>query len=117
MRYLAFATDYDGTLAHDGKVSSRTLRDLERVKNSGRKLLLVTGRELPDLERVFPEFQIFDRIVAENGALIFNPETNHITTLAERPPERFIEELKARKVSPISVGHVIVATWNPHETV
>lgn len=53
MRYVALATDYDGTLAHDGKVDDATLTALEKLSASGRKLLLVTGRHLPDLKNVF----------------------------------------------------------------
>ena len=52
-RHLALCCDYDGTLAHDGVVSAATLRALERVAASGRRLVLVTGRELGDLRRVF----------------------------------------------------------------
>jgi len=42
---------------------------LERFRKSGRKLILVTGRELEDLESVFPRLELFDRVVAENGAV------------------------------------------------
>ena len=49
MRYLALATDYDGTLAHDSHVSEEAIAAIERLKESGRKLILVTGRELPEL--------------------------------------------------------------------
>ena len=49
MRYLALATDYDGTLAADGRVAGDTVAALERLRASGRKLILVTGRELDDL--------------------------------------------------------------------
>jgi HAD superfamily hydrolase (TIGR01484 family) len=58
MRNLALATDYDGTLAHDGVVDEATIKALKRFRQSGRKLILVTGRELPDLERVFPHLVI-----------------------------------------------------------
>ena len=34
---------------------------------------MVTGRELPDLRRVFPEIGGFDAVVAENGALLWRP--------------------------------------------
>ena len=37
MRYLALATDYDGTLATDGVVSTGAIAALERVVASGRK--------------------------------------------------------------------------------
>ncbi len=117
MRYLGLATDYDGTLAHHGRVSSSTLRAMERARASGRRLILVTGRELEDLFEVFPEVELFDRVVAENGALIYRPGPREEKTLAEPPPPEFIEELKKRKVEPFSVGRVIVATWEPHETV
>src|SRR5262245_3968957 len=50
MRYLALACDYDGTIAHHGRVDDDTLAALRRVRASGRKLLLVTGRELDDLQ-------------------------------------------------------------------
>jgi len=51
MHYLALATDYDGTLAEDGKVRPEVVASLVCLKASGRKLVLVTGRELPALVR------------------------------------------------------------------
>ncbi len=74
MRCLALATDYDGTLATHGEVDAATIAALERFAASGRKLLLVTGRELPDLLGVFPGTELFDRIIAENGALLHRPQ-------------------------------------------
>lgn len=38
MRFLLLATDYDGTLASDGKVNDQTPAALERLRGSGRKL-------------------------------------------------------------------------------
>jgi len=115
MRYLALACDYDGTLAHDGRVSEETLAALERVLNSGRKLILVTGRELEDLQQIFSRLDLFERVVAENGALLYLPATREERLLGERPPEEFVKVLQRRGVGPISVGRVIVATWHPHE--
>ena len=60
MRYLALASDYDGTLAKDGEVDELTIRALERLVQSGRKLILVTGRELPDLQSVFSRLDLCD---------------------------------------------------------
>jgi hydroxymethylpyrimidine pyrophosphatase-like HAD family hydrolase len=116
MRYFALACDYDGTLATKGVVDDLTIAALERVKASNRRLLLVTGRELEDLLRVFPRPGLFDRIVAENGAVVYTPETRESTLLSEPPPPAFVDELRARGVEPLSVGHVIVATWQPMET-
>ncbi len=117
MRYLALATDYDGTLAHHGRVAPGTVAALERLRASGRKAVLVTGRELPDLERVFPRLDLFDRVVAENGALLYRPPTREERLLAEPPPAAFVERLRAAGCEPLGVGRVIVATREPHERV
>jgi hydroxymethylpyrimidine pyrophosphatase-like HAD family hydrolase len=116
LRYFCLISDYDGTLAHDGQVTASTLEALKRVKASGRKLVLATGRELPELLRVFPETSLFDLAVVENGALLYTPATGEKRLLAEPPPPEFVEELKRRGVKPLSVGECIVATWHPHET-
>ncbi len=116
MRYLALACDYDGTIAHDGRVAETTVEAFVRLRNSGQKLILVTGRELDDLMSIFSRLDLFDRVVAENGALIYNPATKEEKLLGERPAEEFIADLTRRGVWPISVGRVIVATWEPHET-
>ena len=115
MRYLALAADYDGTLAHDGVVAAHVIEGLQRLAASGRKLLLVTGRELDELLGIFPEITLFDRVVAENGALLYRLRTNERHLLTAEPPQVFIDELRRRRV-PLSVGSSIVATVRPHET-
>jgi HAD superfamily hydrolase (TIGR01484 family) len=116
MRYFALACDYDGTLAHDGGVDEETLAALKRLLASGRKLILVSGRELEDLQSVFPHLDLFDRAVLENGALLYRPGTKEEKVLAGRPSECFLEALRRRGVGPFSVGRAIVATWRPQET-
>src|SRR5581483_8867428 len=115
MRYFTLACDYDGTLARDGRVNEQTLSALERLRSSGRKLILVTGRELDDLMRVFARLDLFERVVAENGALLYRPATREEKPLGERPPAGFVSALRGRGVEPVSEGRVIVATWHPHE--
>ena len=114
MRYLALATDYDGTLAAEGVVRPATFEALERLRKSGRYVILVTGRELEDLRRVCPHFELFDRIVAENGALLYRPQTREEVVLAEPPPPELAERLRDRRV-PVSSGRVIVALREPHQ--
>ncbi len=77
---------------------------------------MVTGRELNELLGVFPHAALFDRIIAENGALLYEPATRRERLLANPPPAEFVQRLKERGVSPIAVGRVIVATWEPFET-
>jgi hydroxymethylpyrimidine pyrophosphatase-like HAD family hydrolase len=117
MRYLALCTDYDGTLATEGTVFPETVTALERLIASGRHPVLVTGRELEDLQRVCPYLHLFEYVVAENGALLYQPATGTETPLAPKPPASFVAALRTRGVGPISVGRIIIATWEPHETV
>jgi hydroxymethylpyrimidine pyrophosphatase-like HAD family hydrolase len=62
---------YDGTIAANGRVDAQIVAALERLRASGRKLLLVTGRQLDDLCHVFAHMTLFEVIVAENGAVPF----------------------------------------------
>jgi len=110
----ALATDFDGTLAHNGTVSETTLRAMERFKQAGFLLILVTGRELHDLVSIFPELDRFDLVVVENGAVIFHPDTGVTEVLSSPPPTEFVARLHERGV-PLSAGSAIVATWEPHE--
>jgi HAD superfamily hydrolase (TIGR01484 family) len=116
LRYFALACDYDGTLAQDGHVDDKTVDALEQVAASGRRLILVTGRELDDLLEVLTRPALFEWIVAENGALLYNPATREEQRLADPIDDGFASELRQRGVDPVRQGRVIVATWEPHET-
>ncbi len=115
MRFVVLATDYDGTLAHDGVVPARGVEALDRFRASGRRLVLVTGRELGELLGIFAQVDRFDCVVAENGALLHFPATGEREVLADPPPRAFVEALHRRGV-PVRVGASIVATVEPHET-
>jgi HAD superfamily hydrolase (TIGR01484 family) len=115
MRYHALAADYDGTLAHHGRIDADTYAALERLRDSGRKIVMVTGRELDELLEILDRPELFDRIVAENGALLYEPATKEVRMACAPPPPAFAEELARRGVAPLSAGRAIVATWTPHE--
>jgi HAD superfamily hydrolase (TIGR01484 family) len=135
MVYQAIATDYDGTLATDGRVEPSTLAALRRWRDQGGKLILITGRQLQDLLQVFPEIAVFDWVVAENGALLYHPQSQQEKPQGEPPPEEFIKTLHDRILQsrptdsndisddltrlqsqfyPLYLGRVVVATWEPH---
>jgi hydroxymethylpyrimidine pyrophosphatase-like HAD family hydrolase len=114
MRFRAIASDYDGTLAHDGRVDDATLAGLERARQSGRKVILVTGRELASLRDVFSSFHLFDWIIAENGALLYNPATHEERLLCPAPSSTLVANLRKQGV-PLSVGKCVVATVRPHD--
>jgi hydroxymethylpyrimidine pyrophosphatase-like HAD family hydrolase len=116
MQYQALASDYDGTLAEHGRLAPATRAALVRLRRSGRKVILVTGRELVDLRRVCPELTLFDRVVTENGAVLVDPIVGAERLLAQgAPPELFVQ-LGERGLSFLYRGQVIVATTEENET-
>jgi hydroxymethylpyrimidine pyrophosphatase-like HAD family hydrolase len=117
MHYHALAVDYDGTLATHGEVDEETIAALKRLKESGRRLVLVTGRTLEPLLAAFPEHVLCELVVAENGALIYDPKTSEERALGDPPPAAFLGKLAERGVPQLEIGRVIAATWTPHEQV
>lgn len=115
MQLAAFALDYDGTLARDGRVVEETADALRRLKAAGPRLVLVTGRELADLQNAFPRYELFDAIVAENGALLFRPALHEERLLGAEPPAALLAALARRKIEPLSIGRSIIATRQPHD--
>jgi hydroxymethylpyrimidine pyrophosphatase-like HAD family hydrolase len=117
MIYKALATDFDGTIATHGVVDEPTLAALQRLRDAGLLVILVTGREIEDLRKIFPELERFDLIVGENGALLYWPATHREELLAKPPPPEFSQRLREHQVDRLSVGRVIVATFEPNEHV
>ncbi len=115
MWFHVLACDYDGTIATDGVVTPETMGALRRVRESGRRVMLVTGRQFGDLLQVCPRIDFFDLVVAENGAVLFDPHTKRVEDLAEAPPAQFLTALEHVGV-PFSTGRIIVSSVVPHET-
>jgi HAD superfamily hydrolase (TIGR01484 family) len=88
MHYLALATDYDGTIAADGVVDQPTLAALERLRDGSKPLILVTGRDLTNLQRVMPRQDIFDPVVPENGALLYDPSSHEVQAVGDAANRR-----------------------------
>jgi len=117
MRYLALAVDYDGTAAIEDRLSDSAAAAIERLRVSGRRAVLVTGRRVSELLRVCPRLDLFDLIVAENGAVLYDPRQRTEIPLASPLPAAFAERLRQRGVAPLELGSVIVATHEPHGAV
>jgi HAD superfamily hydrolase (TIGR01484 family) len=113
--YLALAFDYDGTLALDGRVDDSVVVALRKVVESGRRLILVTGRRLEDLLVIFPAVDMFDMVVCENGAILYSPGTKAVKLLAQPAPKKFVDTMRAKGVDRLEIGRVILATWTPNE--
>jgi hydroxymethylpyrimidine pyrophosphatase-like HAD family hydrolase len=108
-RIQALACDYDGTLAHEGVVAEATVAALGRFKASGRRLLMVTGRELAPLKAICPALGLFDLVVCENGAELYWPARDAARLLATPPTPAFLTALAEAGIDGLNVGHSIVA--------
>ena len=111
----ALATDYDGTIAHDGAWTSDAVAALGATRSPAGGCVLVTGRELDDL---FAMFRSIDRLRPdcrrERRALLYDPATKAARSSSPPPPPRWSSGCAGEGV-PLSVGRSIVATVEPHE--
>jgi len=114
MRYLALVADYDGTLASRDVIPDATVQAIGRLKATGRLTIAITGRRLRDLLGLLADPRLFDLIVAENGAVVYDPETREEETLANPPSKSLLRSLRTRGVEPLEVGQVVVATTSRH---
>jgi hydroxymethylpyrimidine pyrophosphatase-like HAD family hydrolase len=117
MRYVALAAGFDGTLAKDGRSDARCVEVLRQLSATGRKLILVTARELRELLEIFPEARIFDYVIAENGAVMYRPAERFSSIMAEAPSEMLLRALRLRQVAPLSVGSSTIKTSRENEAV
>lgn len=115
-RYRLLAVDYDGTLAHHGVVHDNTVAMLQRLRDAAITLVMVTGRRVPSLLDTFSYATLFDVIVAENGAVVYDPRRDDVKILSQAPPPALVEGLRAAGV-PAIVGHSIIETVEPHQQV
>jgi hydroxymethylpyrimidine pyrophosphatase-like HAD family hydrolase len=114
MSFRVFATDFDGTLAHHGHADQAAVAALADLRAQGWLLMLVTGRELPSLFATFDQTELFHRIVAENGGVLYTPATKTVRRLAASPPPALVARLQEELV-PITIGHSVIATVEPYE--
>jgi phosphoglycolate phosphatase (TIGR01487 family) len=64
------AVDFDGTVRGAGtNVSRRLIHRLISIRKAGTRVVLVTGRCIPELEQLI-DISLFDAIVAENGTIV-----------------------------------------------
>lgn len=116
MRYVALATDGDGTLLVDGQMPPATAAALARARAAKIVLLLVTGESRKELAE-FPRLDLFDRVVAENGAMLLDPATDRETVLGESPPAELVQALCAANLERLKIGRVIITAKMSDESV
>ena len=114
MFFKALACDYDGTLAFEDRIGPAVREALERARKAGLYLILVTGRTFFELTRVCDCLELFDAVVAENGAVVYYPGSAMIRDQGPPVPGRLLAELDRRGIY-YQVGRVIVGTARADE--
>jgi phosphoglycolate phosphatase (TIGR01487 family) len=107
MIFKALACDFDGTLASEDRIGPEALDAMSRAREAGLRLILVTGRTFFELTRVCERLDLFDAVVAENGAVLYYPGSAMIRDQGPPPPNRLLSELDRRGIY-YQVGRVIV---------
>lgn len=107
MKLAVLALDYDGTIARDDVLEPGVRDAIAEARTQGIVVLLVTGRILDELRRVAGPLHFVDGVVAENGAVLYFPDTKHLSTLAPLIPPPFVAELQRRGI-PHVAGRCLV---------
>jgi hydroxymethylpyrimidine pyrophosphatase-like HAD family hydrolase len=114
MTFKGLACDYDGTLASHDRIGEAALAALARAREADLRLVLVTGRSFFDLTRICERLDLFDAVVAENGAVLYFPAAGMIRDQGPPPPPRLLAELDRRGIF-YHAGRVIVGTGRQDE--
>src|SRR5487761_1577694 len=107
MRFLALALDYDGTIAQNDVLGDQMRQAIATLRARDIIVLIVTGRILSDLERVAGNLHFVDAVVAENGAVIYVPDSRYTQLLGEPPPAALLEAILVEGVE-FKAGQSIV---------
>jgi hypothetical protein len=107
------ACDFDGTGAVNGRLAPEVSSVLAAARSAGFVTLLVTGRVLEDLYAAALNFELFDAVVAENGALVWLRALGRTIQLGTPPPDDFLAELRRLRIA-YHAGAVIVGTSDRH---
>ena len=78
MHITVVATDFDGTISQGDQLAPEAGRALRRLREAGRFTVLVSGRPFEFLHDLQDREQTFDLIVAENGAVLYDPRSDEM---------------------------------------
>ena len=113
MKLAAVAIDYDGTIAVDGVFDPDVRSAIAQLRLHGIAVVLVTGRRLTDLKRVAGNLGCFSAVVAENGAVLFFPESGRHAIIGHAPNPRLVDALNQRGIE-TAIGDSVIETDARH---
>jgi hydroxymethylpyrimidine pyrophosphatase-like HAD family hydrolase len=114
MHISVIATDFDGTISQGDQLAPEAGRALRRWRETGRFTVLVSGRPFEFLHDLQEREQAFDLIVAENGAVLYNPHTDEMRLPFGEVPDDLLLTLIELGV-PLWRGVAIAGTTLPYD--
>jgi hydroxymethylpyrimidine pyrophosphatase-like HAD family hydrolase len=114
MHISIIATDFDGTISQGDQLAPKTGRALRRWREMGGFTVLVSGRPFEFLQELQEREQAFDLIVAENGAVLYNPHTDEMRLPFGEVPDDLLLALVELGV-PLWRGVAIAGTTLPYD--
>jgi hydroxymethylpyrimidine pyrophosphatase-like HAD family hydrolase len=114
MHISVIATDFDGTVSQGDQLAPEAARALRRWREAGRVTVLVSGRSFEFLRDLQEREQAFDLIVAENGAVLYNPHSDEMRLPFGEVPDDLVDTL-ARLGIPLWRGIAIAGTTLPYD--
>ncbi|HEX6970074.1 MAG TPA: HAD family hydrolase [Micromonosporaceae bacterium] len=114
------ATDLDGTLLRDDEsISARTADLLDRLTAEGRQVVLVTGRPIRWLQRVYEQLSMPLPAICANGAVVYDPVEDRVLRTHPLSPGRLAEVVRRLRAEVPEVRFAVEVTdgrelW--HET-
>jgi hydroxymethylpyrimidine pyrophosphatase-like HAD family hydrolase len=114
MHISVIATDFDGTVAEGDRLAPEAGRALRRWREAGRTSVLVSGRPFEFLRDLQERERAFDLIVAENGAVLYNPYSDEMRLPFGQVPDELVSTL-AQLGIPLWRGIAIAGTTLPYD--
>jgi Cof subfamily protein (haloacid dehalogenase superfamily) len=105
------ATDLDGTLLHSDKsVSPRTVAVLDRIAAEGTRVVLVTGRPIRWLQRVYDQLRAPVPAVCANGAVVYDPVSDAVLRADPLAPDLLGEVARRLRAAVPGVSFAVEIT-------
>ena len=114
MHISVIATDFDGTISQGDRLAPEVMHVLHRWRERGQFTVLVSGRPFEFLHDLQKHEPVFDLIVAENGAVLYNPRDDEMSLPFGEVPGDLIDMLVKLGV-PLWRGVAIAGTTMPYD--
>jgi hydroxymethylpyrimidine pyrophosphatase-like HAD family hydrolase len=114
MHISVIATDFDGTISQGDRLAPEVMQVLHRWRERGQFTVLVSGRPFEFLHALQEYEPVFDLIVAENGAVLYNPRDDEMSLPFGEVPGDLIDML-VRLGVPLWKGVAIAGTTMPYD--